>query len=337
MSEKTSLADELTGKTGVTSDHGGLGFGDLVVLILDAVLMIYTAWRSYDFLTTTMPNGFQILAGVGLWGLDIGAVAWSLVWIFGSTETYQDWTAMSFFIIDLIGVVLTSLTDSLMYGDKGGAMTGMLSGIAVVAIPLVVVMNVVGGFVYHLTSPETKARRASRKAVAEHKKKMEEVAEMDRDLLYSENYILAKQDTLEKAMLLAEIKTAQDALEKATRAKLRDQIGVSNSASSMKSEDEKANSHLNEMRQRLTDLKAKLGIPAEESTRSAPSPIPNWIECKGSFHAWANATNTEPSPDAFCACGKVKWADRHSFGQNDPSPEAVKSNGHSGGGNPNPS
>ena len=69
---------------------------------------------------------------------------------------------MSFFIIDLVGVILTSTTDSLMYGAKDSAMTHVLSGIATVAIPLVVVSNVVAGFIYHMTSPRTKAMREER-------------------------------------------------------------------------------------------------------------------------------------------------------------------------------
>src|SRR5512133_3703017 len=113
MSNTNSLTDELTGRTGIQTDHGGIGIGDLLVLGLDAVLLIYTAFRSYDFLSTTVPTGFEILGLIGLWGLDIGAVAWSLVWIFGSSSRYQDWISMAFFLVDLAGVILTSVTDSL--------------------------------------------------------------------------------------------------------------------------------------------------------------------------------------------------------------------------------
>ena len=66
MSNTSTLTDELTGKVGIQTDHGGIGIGDLIVLLLDAVLLIYTAWRSYDFLTTTVPTGFEILALVCL-------------------------------------------------------------------------------------------------------------------------------------------------------------------------------------------------------------------------------------------------------------------------------
>jgi hypothetical protein len=116
-------------------------------------------------------------------------------------------------------------------------MTGFLNGIAIIVIPLIVVANVVAGFIYHMTSPQTKGRRADRKAQAEHNRKMGEIGSMQRDLMFAEQYILAKQETLDKASMLAAIKTAQDALEKATRAKLRDQVGIAANAAGTTSPD----------------------------------------------------------------------------------------------------
>ena len=305
----SSITNELTGNTnnGIETDHGGLGFGDLIVLVLDLVLLVYTAWRSYDFLTTTVPDGFQMLALVGLWGLDIGAVAWSLVWIFSSTEKYQDWTSMSFFIIDLTGVILTSLTDSLMYGQKGGAMTGVLTGVAVVAIPLIVVLNVVAGFIYHMTSPETKVRRSARKATAEHKRKMSEISEMERDLIYAEQYLLAKQDTLDKATILAEIKTAQDAVEKATRAKLRDQLGIQQNANTLKA-NEAGDDKLAALKSHLADLRNKLGAGNDSTT---PTP----------------QTETKTPDPAEQKEDSAQWPEAVLPGA--PTADAVKGNGHS--------
>ncbi len=270
MSNASNLTDELTGRTGIQTDHGNFDIGDLIVILLDAVLLIYTAWRSYDFLSTTVPTGFEILGLVGLWGLDIGAIAWSLVWIFGSSTKYQDWTSMSFFIIDLVGVILTSITDSLMYGAKDGVMTSMLSGIATVAIPLVVVSNVVAGFIYHMTSPATKARREERKADAVHKAKMSEITAMERDLLYAESYLLAKQDTLDKAVILAEIKKAQDAVEKSTRDSLRDQVGIRNAANTGST-----TSNIDELKACLTEMAKKLIEPkADESDVPQTNNVP---------------------------------------------------------------
>jgi hypothetical protein len=228
MSETTqtnNMIDSLLGRD-INTDHGGMTFGDVIVLILDAVLLIYTGWRSYDFLTTSVPVGYELLALVGLWGLDIGAVAWSLVWIFGSSTKYQDWTSMFFFVFDLIGVVLTSLTDSLMYGQADGVLSKMLGGIAVVVVPLIVVANAVAGFIYHMTSPQTKERRSLRRAGNEHREKMQEVAKLERDLQYAESFILARQEVLDKSVALAQIKMMQDQTEREMRLALRDQTGI---------------------------------------------------------------------------------------------------------------
>lgn len=228
MSEQTqtnSMIDSLLGRD-INTDHGGLTIGDVIVLILDAVLLIYTGWRSYDFLTTSVPAGYELLALVGLWGLDIGAVAWSLVWIFGSSTKYQDWTSMFFFVFDLLGVVLTSLTDSLMYGQNDSALSTMLGGIAVVVVPLIVVANAVAGFIYHMTSPQTKERRALRKAENEHREKMAEVSKLERDLQYAESFILARQEVLDKSVALAQVKMLQDQTEREMRLALRDQTGI---------------------------------------------------------------------------------------------------------------
>ena len=291
-----SITNELTGKNGIQTDHGGIGIGDIIVLLLDAVLLIYTAWRSYDFLTTTVPDGFQILALIGLWGLDIGAIAWSLVWIFGSTAKFQDWTAMSFWVIDLVGVFLTSITDSLMYGAKDGVLTTTLMSIAMVAIPLVVFGNVLAGFIFHMTSPATKARRSARKALAEHNAKMEEIAAMERDLVYAESYLLAKQETLDKSVLLADMKTAQDAIEKATRAKLRDQIGIRNTANGITENggsDKLAGlkSHLAALRDQVKALGGELApddapvlVPSKDLPLINPIPEPILANGNGNGH-----------------------------------------------------
>ena len=227
MSELTTngLLDDLTGGN-VQTDHGGLTFADLVVLLLDLVLLLYTGWRSFDFLSTTVPDGWQVLALVGLWGLDIGAIAWSLVWIFGSTGKFQNWVSMAFFVIDLVGVALTSLTDSLMYSRGEGAMSQALGGVTAVAVPLVLFGNVVAGFIYHMTSPETKRRRKQRAMQAEHNNRMDQVADMEQRLTYTEAFLLARQDALDKAVILADLKVQQDAIERQTQKALRDKMKV---------------------------------------------------------------------------------------------------------------
>ena len=228
MSEATqtnTLIDALLGRD-IETDHGSLTLGDVIVLILDIVLLIYTGWRSYDFLTTSVPAGYELLAMVGLWGLDIGAVAWSLVWIFGSATKYQDWTSMFVFVFDLIGVILTSLTDSLMYGRADSALSTMLTGIAIVVVPLIVVANAVAGFIYHMTSPQTKYRRAKRRADNLQYEKSQKIWNDERDIQYAEDHVLSRQEILDKSVALAQITMLQNQIEREVRLALRDQTGL---------------------------------------------------------------------------------------------------------------
>ena len=259
-SQTNNMIDSLLGRD-INTDHGDLTFGDIIVLILDAVLLIYTGWRSYDFLTTSVPAGYELLALVGLWGLDIGALAWSLVWIFGSATKYQDWTSMFFFVFDLAGVILTSLTDSLMYGQADSALSKMLGGIAVVVVPLIVVANAVAGFIYHMTSPQTSERRAKRKADNEHRQKMSEVSKLERDLQYAESFILARQEVLDKSVALAQIKMLQDQTEREMRMALRDQTGIHGLTPQAKTDDH--TDRLLALRKRIEALRGQVKDKAE--------------------------------------------------------------------------
>lgn len=276
MSEATqtnNLIDSLLGRD-VNTDHGGMTFGDVIVLILDAVLLIYTGWRSYDFLTTSVPAGYELLALVGLWGLDIGAVAWSLVWIFGSSTKYQDWTSMFFFVFDLMGVILTSLTDSLMYGQADGVLSKMLGGIAIIVVPVIVVANAVAGFIYHMTSPQTKQRRSVRRAQNEHLEKMQEVSRLERDLQYAESFILARQEVLDKSVALAQIKMLQDQTEREMRLALRDQTGIHGLTPTTGGDD--AKERLLSLRKRIETIRNQahgLFIPPESKQEPAEDKI----------------------------------------------------------------
>lgn len=204
-------------------DHGGFNFGDLVVIILDLVLLIYTGYRSWHFLSGSVTDGFQILAIVGLWGLDIGAVAWSLVWIFGSTSKFQNWTSMSLFVIDLIGVFLTSIVDTLAYGSSA-AMPPIMQTAAWFGIPIIIGLNVLAGFVYHMTSPATRRRRAERTQDEEMSKQKEkgelELRRMTMQLQQAQDYTTKRATMLIAFADIADQNIAMKQIEDAMMARL---------------------------------------------------------------------------------------------------------------------
>jgi len=149
------------------TDHGGYGFGDVAIFALDAVLLLYTAWRSWDLLNYSVPSGWQALALAGLGGLDLGMIGWSLAWVYGSTTKYQDWLTFAVWLVDAVGVVLTGLADSLLYSPTMQVTEGMRATIMTLAwfgIPVIVAANALGGVVYHFfLSPQALLKRKERK------------------------------------------------------------------------------------------------------------------------------------------------------------------------------
>src|SRR5258706_6648528 len=218
-------------------DHGGFNIGDLVVIILDLVLLIYTGYRSWHFLSGSVSSDFQILAIVGLWGLDIGMVAWSLVWIFGSATRFQNWASMGLFVIDMIGMFLTSIVDTLAYGN-GDALPPIMKSVAWYGIPIIIGLNVLAGFVYHMTSPSTRKRRAERTQDEEMSKQQErgdlELRRMTMQLKQAQDYttkratmLVAFADIAEQNIAMTEIESQMMArLNKAASGQLGNLMGA---------------------------------------------------------------------------------------------------------------
>lgn len=196
------------------TDHGGFNFGDLLILLFDGILLIYTGWRSFDLLSGTVPSGWEVMAFIGLLALDIGAVIWSYIWIFNSTTKWQDRIAMIFFVIDMSGVALTSITDSLLYGDGDGVMLAMLEPMTMVIIPIIIIANVVAGIVYHFTSAETRVRRSKRQLEAKARDESQRQQDEELQLHYAQQSLLRRQAELPRKIALANLKIAQDQLEK---------------------------------------------------------------------------------------------------------------------------
>jgi hypothetical protein len=175
-----------------------------------------------------------------------------------------------------------------MYSKEETAVSGTLSGIAMFIIPLVIVANVIAGFIYHMVSPATKTRRANRKADAEHNRKMGDLTQMERDLSYAEQYLLARQDQLEKSQLLANIKTQQDVLEKSVRGQLNDRIGIQAAAAA---EPGAVEGNLAELKKRIEALKTSM-------SGAAGQPVSGLIPDSGVADQVPVLVPAGPSPEA---------------------------------------
>ena len=165
---------------GIKTDHGGVTFGDVVVIGLDIFLLIFTTFRSYDLLIRSVPTGWELMAYFGLLGLDGGMIVWSLAWIFGSTNRYQDWLTFGMWLIDAIGMFLTGVADTLLYApdmQNAKAMHDTIMVIAWYGLPVIIAVNALAGVVYHFTSDATSIRREERrkKKALERQRRLNEV------------------------------------------------------------------------------------------------------------------------------------------------------------------
>ena len=247
--EKKTLVDSLLPSW--DTDHEGFDFGDLVILIFDFILLIYTGWRSYDILSKSVPSGWEIMGMIGLVALDIGAIVWSYIWIFNSSTKWQDRIAMTFFVIDMSGVALTSITDSLLYGDADGVMYALFQPIAMIVIPVIIISNVIAGIVYHFTSNATKSRRMVRqlkaKAAAERLRQTEE----ELKLQYAQDDVLRKQKTMGRRVAIAKLRIEQERIERETQEALEGGGHISAVASADGSQ-----ADLDELNENLTKAQA---------------------------------------------------------------------------------
>lgn len=288
-------------------DHGGFNLGDLVVILLDLVLLIYTGYRSWHFLSGSVSSDFQILALVGLWGLDIGMVAWSLVWIFGSATRFQNWASMGLFVIDMIGMFLTSIVDTLAYGN-GDALPPIMKSVAWYGIPIIIGLNVLAGFVYHMTSPSTRKRRAERAQDEEMSKQQErgdlELRRMTMQLQQAQDYtnkratmLVSFADIAEQNIAMSEIEAQMMArLNKAASGQLGDLMnatGLNMPGVNLPQPENKPG-----IMDKLKELKDKF-VPkndeAEANTQQpAPLPVLQPVITPAGFGGNGNGSNVDP-------------------------------------------
>jgi len=203
------------------TDHGGFTLGDVLVILISAAMLIFTGFRSWDIIKITVPQGWEMVAYVGLFALDGGMILWALVWMFGSTTKWQDGIAISLWAVDALGMGLTALADTFLYAPKASNLAGFVeavSGMVWWVVPVLAFLNAVAGIVYHYAHPGVSKRRRERRLRAEldeqaqighyHLKRQELQAEQARDL------ITQRQQVLEAYAKLVAQKRQQDALER---------------------------------------------------------------------------------------------------------------------------
>lgn len=144
--------------------------GALLVTILGIALLIYSATRSLDFISLTLPEDRQVLAWFGLAALDGGLIAWLLAYLYGSSGAWQRGISILMVLVDFIGAVAMFTLDTLYNTGKSGMTVAMSEGevqTAVLALSIVIALNIAATVAHHLTDPDALKAQADEEARAE--------------------------------------------------------------------------------------------------------------------------------------------------------------------------
>ncbi|WKZ39861.1 MAG: hypothetical protein QY328_16495 [Anaerolineales bacterium] len=140
--------------------------GQISATLLAGLLLVYSATRSLDFISLTLPPDKQILAWFGLAALDGGLIAWVLAYLHGA-KGWQRPIAFGMVVIDLLGVIAMFTLDTL-YNAGANGMTGALTENqifwSVVGLSAVIGLNIAATVASHLMSPDALRAQAEEEA-----------------------------------------------------------------------------------------------------------------------------------------------------------------------------
>jgi len=193
----------------------------IVIYLLGGVLLIYTGWRSFDLLSKSVPDEWKIIAFVGLFGLDFGLIGWALAYAKGATTGAQKMLARSFIVIDALGVLISGLTDSLMYNSGGDAVYQTLEPIVMFLVPIIIMGNAFATLAYKLADEKVIEDRKKRDREHERRQRIAQqnamIQKQKDDLEYATTWNLYRQRMIGLQENLAKVKVALDAREQANR------------------------------------------------------------------------------------------------------------------------
>ena len=157
--------------------QGGHG---LAFEILKWSLLLYTGYRSYDILTATAPTTNLIVVIPGLLGLDVGVLVWSHLYE-KKAEGNQATLAALMTVVDIVGVGLSLLADSLMHSNQKATYTEFIGAVSIWVVGVVIFLNFVGGVIYPMLSPQAERARKEKELEGEYRIK-QQAAEHDLQL-----------------------------------------------------------------------------------------------------------------------------------------------------------
>ena len=141
--------------------------------ILKWGLLIYTGYRSLDILGATMPEGNTLMAIPALLGLDVGVLVWSYLYE-KKAEGNQAALSALLTVADVVGVGLCLLADSIMHSNQAAQYKDLVDTVTIWLVAIVIFLNVVGGILYPMLSPQAQRDRQEKEMEAAYSLKSRE-------------------------------------------------------------------------------------------------------------------------------------------------------------------
>jgi hypothetical protein len=134
------------------------GVGMVIVVL---AITIFTAYRSVHFIQETLPAQSWLLAFFALGALDLGLVLWVCLKLWHSTNTVEHAISLTMIGVDLLGMSVTFVADTVMQSGVNG-LTGKLEGgwiiFAILFTSAIILSNVIAFIAYHLNSTDYSER-----------------------------------------------------------------------------------------------------------------------------------------------------------------------------------
>ena len=143
--------------------------GSLMVVLLGLLLLVYSAMRSLDFISMTLPADKKVIAWFGLAALDGGLLAWLLCYLHGSKGGWQRAISLLMIGVDLLGSVAMFTADTLYQTGANGitkALTADEMQNWALVLSGVIALNIAATVAFHIASPEMLKEAAEEEAFA---------------------------------------------------------------------------------------------------------------------------------------------------------------------------
>lgn len=142
-------------------------FGTITLHTLGLALLVYTASRTVDFLTLTLPLEQQTLAFIGLAAFDGGLLGWLIYHLTAARGPAQRAISFAMILVSLAGIVIAFAGDTIYRaGERGtlAAASPTLILTVVLATTAIIGANIVALVALHLTDPAARRRQAEQDA-----------------------------------------------------------------------------------------------------------------------------------------------------------------------------